>query len=274
MDPLSLSCLVELLTTLGMIRYQSLTNSDDDRLWVELTSEPRSWTSFSDHSSVSSAAHRRGMNRTARLDTRSQAQHVPATFVFSILDVDITIKYFIMFHVYFILRGAGVAICLERSADLHMAQLMPLPLTVSCFSKIQIGFTFLVLAHPGNPGKRAVKHARVCVCVGKRAVKRARACVRACMHACVYILSVVCTSVLKYNTCSKWMWHMVAFHDTVCDASYVAACMPHYACMRQTCIELVGRDWLQHLCLVNIVACTIHCKLLATDCLQICREIK
>ena len=42
-----------------------------------------------------------------------------------------------------------------------MAQLMPLPLTVSCFSKIQIGFTFLVPAHLGSPGKRAVK--RVCV---------------------------------------------------------------------------------------------------------------
>jgi len=56
-----------------------------------------------------------------------------------------------------------VVICLERDADLHMAQLMPLPLTVSCFSKIQIGFTFLVPAHPGSSGKRAVK--RVCVCV-------------------------------------------------------------------------------------------------------------
>jgi len=40
---------------------------------------------------------------------------------------------------------------------LHMAQLMPLPLTVSCSIKIQIGFTFLVPAHPGNPGQRAVK---------------------------------------------------------------------------------------------------------------------
>ena len=57
--------------------------------------------------------------------------------------------------------GAGVVICLERGADLHMAQLMPLPLTVSCSSKIQIGFTFLVPAHPGSPGQRAVK--RVCV---------------------------------------------------------------------------------------------------------------
>jgi len=57
--------------------------------------------------------------------------------------------------------GAGVVFCLERDADLHMAQLMPLPLTVSCLSKIQICFTFLVPAHPGSPGKRAVK--RVCV---------------------------------------------------------------------------------------------------------------
>ena len=59
--------------------------------------------------------------------------------------------------------GTGMAICLKRSADMHMAQLMPLLLTVSCFSKIQIGFTILVPAHPGSPGQRAVK--RVCVCV-------------------------------------------------------------------------------------------------------------
>jgi len=58
---------------------------------------------------------------------------------------------------------SGVVICLERGADLHMAQLMPLQLTVSCFSKIQIGFTCLVPANPGSPGKRAVK--RVCVCL-------------------------------------------------------------------------------------------------------------
>ena len=46
---------------------------------------------------------------------------------------------------------------LERGADLHMAQLKPLPLTVSCSSKIQIGFTFLVPTYPGCPGKEAVK---------------------------------------------------------------------------------------------------------------------
>jgi len=59
------------------------------------------------------------------------------------------------------LWGAGVVICLERGADLHMAQLMPLPLTFSFSSKMQIGFTFLVPAHPGSPGQRAIK--RVCV---------------------------------------------------------------------------------------------------------------
>jgi len=59
--------------------------------------------------------------------------------------------------------GAGMVICLERGSDLHMAQLMPMPLTVSCSSKIQTGFIFLVPAHPGCPGQGAVK--RVCVCV-------------------------------------------------------------------------------------------------------------
>ena len=60
--------------------------------------------------------------------------------------------------------GTGVVISLERGADLHTAKLMPLPLTVSCFGKIQIGFTLLVLAHPGSPGQRAIKQVCVCVC--------------------------------------------------------------------------------------------------------------
>jgi len=55
-----------------------------------------------------------------------------------------------------------VVICLERGADLHMAQRIPLPLTVSCFSKIQIDFTFLVPAYLGSPGQRAVKRVYVC----------------------------------------------------------------------------------------------------------------
>jgi len=60
-----------------------------------------------------------------------------------------------------------MVICLERGADLHMAQLMTLPLTVSCF---QIGFTFLVLAHLGISGTGAVK--RVCVCVSPYLVQK------------------------------------------------------------------------------------------------------
>jgi len=53
--------------------------------------------------------------------------------------------------------GAGMVVCLELGADLHTAQLTPLPLTVFCFSKIQIGSTFLVPAHLGSPGQRAFK---------------------------------------------------------------------------------------------------------------------
>jgi len=62
-------------------------------------------------------------------------------------------------------RQEGHPVC--KKLSWHRAQLMPLPLTVSCFSKIQIGFIFLVPAHPGIPGQRAVKRARarVCVCV-------------------------------------------------------------------------------------------------------------
>jgi len=78
-----------------------------------------------------------------------------------------------------------MVMCLKRDADLHMAQLMPLPLTVSCFSKIQIRFTFLVLAHLGISGQRAVNRVRVCVC----------ACVRACVRACVCVC--VCVSVMN-----------------------------------------------------------------------------
>jgi len=58
--------------------------------------------------------------------------------------------------------AGGVVICLERGAVLHMAQLIPLPLTVTCFSKIHIGFTFLVPAHLGSPGKGPLNG---CVCV-------------------------------------------------------------------------------------------------------------
>ena len=56
-----------------------------------------------------------------------------------------------------------MVICLQRGADLHVAQLMPLPLTVSCFTRIQIGLTFLVPAHLGSPQKGPLNG-----CVGAR----------------------------------------------------------------------------------------------------------
>jgi len=69
-----------------------------------------------------------------------------------------------------------VVVCLEQGADLHMAQLMPLPLTVSWFIKIQIGLAFLVPAHVGSSGEEAVKLVCVCVC--------ACGCACVCMGVC------------------------------------------------------------------------------------------
>jgi len=46
-----------------------------------------------------------------------------------------------------------------------MAQLMALPLTVSCFCKIQIGSPFWYRLSQVVPEKRAVKRVCVCVCM-------------------------------------------------------------------------------------------------------------
>jgi len=80
-----------------------------------------------------------------------------------------------------------MVICLERSADLHIAQLMPLPLTLCCFSKIQIGNTFLVPSYLGSPGQRAVK----CVCVCVR--------VRVRVRVCVLFICAVFQNILLYH---------------------------------------------------------------------------
>ena len=85
-----------------------------------------------------------------------------------------------------------MVICLERDADLHMAQLMPLPLTVSCFRKIQIGCTFLVPPHRGSPGPL-----NRCVCVG------ACVCVRACVCVCKAInISIL---LLEGGSVAEWL---------------------------------------------------------------------
>ena len=82
-----------------------------------------------------------------------------------------------------------MVVCLEQGADLHKVQLIPLPPTVSCFSKIQIGFTLLVPAHLGSPGKRAVKRVCVCVCVYLTVVVyRTVICLALCVSCAVYIV--------------------------------------------------------------------------------------
>ena len=98
--------------------------------------------------------------------------------------------------------------CLERGADLHTAQLMPLLLTVSCFSKIKIGFTFLVPVHPGSPGQRVVK----CVWGGRKTLLSSVQLISAhvsiidtarilCDRVCVMIL--FCPPVCPISNCSR-----------------------------------------------------------------------
>ena len=76
-----------------------------------------------------------------------------------------------------------MVICLERRADLHMAQLKPLPLTVSCFSKIQIGLTFLIPAHLGSPGN---------VCVYTDGAEAVLKYVGKMTHCLIYFSPTVC----------------------------------------------------------------------------------
>ena len=101
-----------------------------------------------------------------------------------------------------------MVICLERGADLHMAQLMPLPLTVSCFSKIQAGFTFLVPAHLGSPRKGPLNGC-VCVCMCCSSGGRIQA-VPHCQHmskACVRDWSLVAND----SVCILWFYRDVAY---------------------------------------------------------------
>jgi len=82
-----------------------------------------------------------------------------------------------------------------------MAQLMPLPLTVSCFSKIQIGFAFLVPAHPGSPGQRAVKRVCMCVCVCDLATSEVD------IVTLVALLILVKAHMMMMTLCTVACWH-------------------------------------------------------------------
>jgi len=54
--------------------------------------------------------------------------------------------------------GAGMVICLERGADLHLVHMIPSPPALSCLSEIQIGFTFVLLSYPGSSRQKMPKN--------------------------------------------------------------------------------------------------------------------
>ena len=119
-----------------------------------------------------------------------------------------------------------MVICLERGADLHTAQLMPLPLTVCCFSKIQIGFTFLVPPQLGSPGKGPLNVPCVRACVRARA--RARVCVCVCLwrdpsSACRCSLLVLscrcCEAGACWTSCRAAAWNASSTRPTAASAA-------------------------------------------------------
>ena len=123
--------------------------------------------------------------------------------------------------------NAGVVICLERDVDLREAQLMPLPLTVSCFSEIQIGFTFLVLAHLGSPRQRVVKWV----------------CVRACVRACLYHVQ---GSTAKHFDTELLLW--LYWHQKFSD------CPSHCS----QCMKLLPLHWV-NICITNFTTVCMKC---------------
>ena len=142
-----------------------------------------------------------------------------------------------------------MVICLERGADLHMFQLMPLPLTISCFSTIQIGFAFLVPAHLGSPGERAVK--RVCVCWGKMTATSTRW-KRLMFHGwhdnildvvdnftptCQVFSGFSVPEIISISSFNKWKeYHLLIFetrcrdglHWNTCSSKLVMHCLTNY----------------------------------------------
>jgi len=127
-----------------------------------------------------------------------------------------------------------MVICLKRHADLYMVQLMLLPLTVSCFSKIQVGFTFLVPAHLGSPGKRPLNGC-CCCCI--------------CHFICEYTLQVSVTKAASLSPVS-FLWHLC--HKKVyllCNvdkerSSWASACVCIYVHVCIAASVPVQPDWL------------------------------
>ena len=120
--------------------------------------------------------------------------------------------------------GAGVVICLEWGADLHMVQLMPLPLTVSCFSKIQIGLLFWYRLTWVVPDKGPLK-----VCF-------------VCSFVCFGVLIELSSDVNIHE------WYVVAGQTYSCLRDVLLSC-----CRRSLCFPLY-RHWQ----LTHTVVCDVH----------------
>ena len=138
--------------------------------------------------------------------------------------------------------GAVVVVCLKWGADLQMAQLMPLPLTVSCFSKIQIGFTFLVPAHPGSPGKRAVKRCVLCVCYCKKNLRIGDSLVSdtKLLYISVYFLLVDLKSWRQKIYCQWAQPHFSLLLFSLMRTRILVNIVPTES--KQTCIEKASKE--------------------------------
>ena len=88
-----------------------------------------------------------------------------------------------------------MVICLERGAELHMTQLMPLPLTVSCFSKIQTGLPFWYWLTWVVPDKGPLN-----------------GCVRMCNCSIFMCLRLYCMGSTKMDALNKHLMEFVSSH--------------------------------------------------------------
>jgi len=86
---------------------------------------------------------------------------------------------------------ADVVMCLGQGANLHVAQLMPLPLTISCSSKSRLVLPSWCRLTWVVPDKIQEGCKMVCVCV--------RACMRACMCACLLACVRACVTESQLN---------------------------------------------------------------------------
>ena len=117
-----------------------------------------------------------------------------------------------------------------------------MPLTVSCFSKIQIGFTFLVLADLDSPGKGPLNGC-VCVCGGRKL----RSCcfpefcvenghLQACLCMCLFCSEQADTKTDSSHTQVRSNWRHSKDYTQVC--LYVSFVL--YFCF--LCIHRVSKD--------------------------------